>query len=71
MNKASVFVADKKTPTPGELFYENLCNPKVVRENLKKAIEASWAAGVPVLQQDESGRYELYPNGKKIYIKVN
>ena len=42
-----------------------------VIENLKKAIEASWAAGVPVLQQDESGRYELYPNGKKKYIKVN
>lgn len=39
MNKASVFVADKKTPTPGEIFYENLCNPKVVRENLKKPLK--------------------------------
>lgn len=59
-----------KKATPARVFYKKLCDPKFVRENLKKAIEHSWSLGIPVVQQDSKGIYELYKDGSKKYIEI-
>ena len=47
-----------------------ISNPQILRENLKKAIEKSWAAGVPIIRQDKKGIYELYADGTKKYVRL-
>lgn len=56
--------------SPGQAFFEKMCNPQILRKNLKKAIEESWMLGIPVTQQDENGIYDLYPDGTKKYIDI-
>ncbi len=62
--------SNSKKATPARVFYKKLCDPKFVRENLKKAIEHSWSLGIPVVQQDSKGIYELYKDGSKKYIEI-
>lgn len=68
MNSKNSF--ESKNISPGQAFFEKMCNPQILRENLKKAIEESWMLGIPVTQQDEKGIYDLYPNGTKKYISI-
>lgn len=55
--------SESRNISPGQAFFEKMCNPQILRENLKKAIEESWMLGIPVTQQDENGIYDLYPDG--------
>ena len=55
--------SESRNVSPGQAFFEKMCNPQILRENLKKAIEESWMLGIPVTQQDENGIYDLYPDG--------
>ena len=63
MNRKNSF--ESRNISPGQAFFEKMCNPQILRENLKKAIEKSWAAGVPIIRQDKKGIYELYADGTK------
>lgn len=60
---------DELQKNPGQIFYEKLCDEENLRRNLEKAIQKSFAKGVPVVQADENGTYELYPDGTKKYFK--
>ena len=62
--------SESRNISPGQAFFEKMCNPQILRENLKKAIEESWMLGIPVTQQDENGIYDLYPDGIKKYIDI-
>ena len=53
MNRKNSF--ESRNISPGQAFFEKMCNPQILRENLKKAIEKSWAAGVPIIRQDKKG----------------
>lgn len=55
---------------PYDTFYKRLSDSKVVRANLKRAIERSWSLGVPVVKGDDKGIYELYADGTKKYIEL-
>ena len=68
MNSKNSF--ESRNISPGQAFFEKMCNPQILRENLKKAIEESWMLGIPVTQQDEKGIYDLYPNCTKKYISI-
>ena len=61
---------ESRNISPGQAFFEKMCNPQILRENLKKAIEKSWAAGVPIIRQDKKGIYELYADGSKKYVRL-
>ena len=50
-------------------LFLQLCNPKVVQRAAQKAIELDWQLGIPVMQADEKGIYELRLDGTKIYQK--
>ena len=50
-------------------LFLQLCDPKVVQRASQKAIELDWQLGIPVMQADEKGIYELKPDGTKIYQK--
>ena len=60
---------DELQKNPGQIFYEKLCDPEYLNRNLERAIQKSFAKGVPVVQADENGTYELYPDGTKKYFK--
>ena len=62
--------SESRNVSPGQAFFEKMCNPQILRENLKKAIEKSWAAGVPIIRQDKKGIYELYADGSKKYVRL-
>ncbi|MBW7570286.1 hypothetical protein [Succinivibrio faecicola] len=62
--------SESRNISPGQAFFEKMCNPQILRKNLKKAIEESWMLGIPVTQQDENGIYDLYPDGTKKYIDI-
>ncbi|MGN0928299.1 MAG: hypothetical protein ACI4M7_04175 [Succinivibrio sp.] len=51
------------------LSFCNYAILKLFKEQLKKAIELDWQLGIPVMQADEKGIYELRPDGTKIYQK--
>lgn len=53
---------------PGQVFFEKMSNPEVIRENLKTAIEKSLSKGIPVVQEDEKGVFKLHTDGTKEYI---
>ena len=53
---------DALQKNPAQIFYEKLCDPEYLNRNLERA------KGVPVVQADEKGTYELYPDGTKKYI---
>lgn len=38
---------------PAQIFYEKLCDPEYLNRNLERAIQNSFAKGVPVVQADE------------------
>ena len=59
---------DALQKNPTQIFYEKLCDPEYLNRNLERAIQNSFAKGVPVVQADEKGTYELYPDGTKKYI---
>ncbi len=42
----------------------------VAREAVRKAIADTHAAGRPSTHGDEKGVYQLYPDGRKEYIKL-
>lgn len=60
---------EKLQKNPAQIFYEKLCDPEILNRNLERAIQASFAKGVPVVQADEKGTYELYPDGTKKYFQ--
>lgn len=60
---------EKLQKDPDQIFYEKLCDPEYLNRNLEKAIQKSFAKGVPVVQADEKGTYELYPDGTKKYFQ--
>ena len=51
-----------------ELFLK-LSDPKFVQQQFQNVIELHWRLGIPVMQSDEKGIYELRPDGTKIYQK--
>ena len=60
---------DTLQKNPAQIFYEELCDPEYLNRNLERAIQKSFAKGVPVVQADEKGTYELYPDGTKKYFQ--
>ena len=51
-----------------ELFLK-LSDPKFVQQQVQNVIELDWQLGIPVMQSDKNGIYELRPDGTKIYQK--
>ena len=49
-----------------ELFLK-LSDPKFVQQQVQNVIELDWQLGIPVMQSDKNGIYELRPDGRKIY----
>ena len=49
-----------------ELFLK-LSDPKFVQQQVQNVIELDWQLGIPVMQSDKNGIYELRPDGCKIY----
>lgn len=43
-------------------------NMKALRENIGKEIKRQLDSGMPVRFGDETGVYDLYPDGRKVYI---
>ena len=50
-------------------LYQDVENYDKAILNYQKAIELDWQLGIPVMQADEKGIYELRPDGTKIYQK--
>lgn len=46
---------EKLQKDPAQIFYEKLCDPEYLNRNLERAIQNSFAKGVPVVQADEKG----------------
>lgn len=44
---------DALQKNPAQIFYEKLCDPEYLNRNLERAIQNSFAKGVPVVQADE------------------
>ena len=59
----------KNTPEIAEDFFNKITDPSIVKQNVQAAIEKDWSLGIPVMQMDSKGIYELKPNGKKIYTE--
>ena len=51
-----------------ELFLK-LSDPKFAQQQVQNVIELDWQLGIPVMQSDKKGIYELRPDGTKIYQK--
>ena len=49
-----------------ELFLK-LSDPKFVQQQVQNVIELDLQLGIPVMQSDKNGIYELRPDGRKIY----
>lgn len=43
---------------------------RILREFFKKEIEKTHKLGLPVRTADELGVYDLYPDGRKEYVKL-
>ena len=59
----------KNTPEIAEEFFRRITDPKIVKQNVQAAIEKDWSLGIPVMQMDSKGIYELKPDGRKIYTE--
>jgi hypothetical protein len=44
---------------------------RILRKAFKKEIEDTLKLGIPVRTVDEIGVYDLYPDGRKVYVKLN
>ncbi|MBQ9219713.1 hypothetical protein [Succinivibrio sp.] len=60
---------DLSPPEIAEEFFKKITDPQIVKQNVQAAIEKDWSLGIPVMQMDAIGLYELKPNGKKIYTE--
>ncbi len=52
-----------------EELFQLLSDTKFVQQQVQNVIELDWQLGIPVMQSDKNGIYELRPDGTKIYQK--
>ena len=66
--EVSMSDANEEENLAEELFLK-LSDPKFVQQQVQNVIELDWHLGIPVMQADKNGIYELRPDGTKIYQK--
>ena len=60
-------MSDANEENLAEELFQLLSDPKFVQQQVQNVIELDWQLGIPVMQSDENGIYELRPDGCKIY----
>ena len=60
-------MSDANEENLAEELFQLLSDPKFVQQQVQNVIELDWQLGIPVMQSDANGIYELRPDGCKIY----
>lgn len=69
-NRIEVSMSDaKEEENLAEELFLKLSDPNFVQQQVQNVIELDWQLGIPVMQADKNGIYELRPDGIKIYQK--
>ena len=69
-NRIEVSMSDaKEEENLAEELFLKLSDPIFVQQQVQNVIELDWQLGIPVIQADKNGIYELRPDGTKIYQK--
>ena len=68
-NRIEVSMSDAKEENLAEELFLKLSDPIFVQQQVQNVIELDWQLGIPVMQADKNGIYELRPDGTKIYQK--
>ena len=69
-NRIEVSMSDaKEEENLAEELFLKLSDPIFVQQQVQNVIELDWQLGIPVMQADKNGSYELRPDGTKIYQK--
>lgn len=64
-----VSMSDSKDENLAEELFLKLSDPKFVQQQVQNVIDLDWQLGIPVMQADQDGIYEIKPDGTKIYQK--
>ena len=62
-------MSDSKDENLAEELFLKLSDPKFVQQQVQNVIDLDWQLGIPVMQADQDGIYEIKPDGAKIYQK--
>lgn len=62
-------MSDSKDENLAEELFLKLSDPKFVQQQVQNVIDLDWQLGIPVMQADQDGIYEIKPDGTKIYQK--
>ena len=69
-NRIEVSMSDaKEEENLAEELFLKLSDPIFVQQQVQNVIELDWQLGIPDMQPDKNGIYELRPYATKIYQK--